>query len=178
MRIGTRLAAMGTAGIVAWGLAYGQSSSGQSFADRTETSRSETSRSDAVRVEATRAEKELFAAVNEARRNQGMAPLRWSDSLAAAARRHAAAMAEHREAQHGFEGEPSLAERVKQAGAHFVWLSENVTQGPKPEFIHTQFMHSSGHRANILDADMNSIGVGVVEQGGQLFAVEDFADLR
>ena len=107
-----------------------------------------------------------------------MAPLRWDESLASAARRHAAAMAEHRATQHAFEGEPSLSVRVKQTGAHFIWLSENVTQGPRPEFIHTQFMKSPGHRANILDADMNSIGVGVVEEGGQLFAVEDFADLR
>ncbi len=167
MRIRTRLAVMAMAGIVACGGAYGQS-----FTSRTEANRAE------ARPEEARAEKELFAAVNEARRSQGKAPLRWNDSLAAAARRHAAAMAEHRAAQHGFEGEPSLSVRVKQTGAHFVWLSENVTQGPKAEFIHAQFMKSPNHRVNILDADMNSIGVGVVQQDGQLFAVEDFADLR
>ena len=84
-------------------------------------------------------------------------------------------MAEHRSVQHGFEGEPSLSARVKQAGVHFSWLSENVTAGPDAEFIQPQFMQSPNHRANILDTDMNSIGVGVVERGGQLFAVEDFA---
>lgn len=168
MRIRTVLAAMAMAGIVACGGAYGQS-----FTGRTEASRAE-----AGRAEEARAEKELFAAVNEARRNLGKSPLRWNDSLAVAARRHAAAMAEHRSAQHGFEGEPSLSARVKQAGAHFMWLSENVTQGPKAELIHAQFMKSPNHRTNILDADMNSIGVGVVEEDGQLFAVEDFADLR
>ena len=168
MRIGTRLAAKAMAGIMACGLAYGQSFSDPPSSGRTE----------AVRSAAVQAERELFAAVNEARRNQGMSPLRWNESLAKAARRHAAAMAEHGSAQHGFEGERSLSVRVKQTGAHFVWLSENVTQGPKPDFIHTQFMKSPGHRANILDTDMNSIGVGVVEEGGQFFAVEDFADLR
>ncbi len=127
---------------------------------------------------AFRAEKELFAAVNQARRNQGMAPLHWNDSLAAAARHHAAVMAEHRSVQHGFEGEPSLPARVNQTGAHFSWLSENVTQGSGAESIHAQFMESPRHRANILDTDMNSVGVGVVERSGQLFAVEDFADLR
>ena len=125
-----------------------------------------------------RAERQLFASVNQARRADGLTPLRWDEGLAEAARRHARWMAQRGSAQHGFEGEPSLSVRVKEAGAHFRWLSENVTQGPRPEFIHTQFMHSSTHRANILDADMNSIGVGVVEEGGQLFAVEDFADLR
>ena len=125
-----------------------------------------------------RVERELFAAVNQARRAQGLTPLRWDESLAAAARRHAEAMAEHGSAQHGFEGEPSLSARVKQAGAHFSWLSENVIQGPSPEFIHTQFMKSPPHRANILDRDMDSIGVGVVEQGTQLFVVEDFSQAR
>jgi len=125
-----------------------------------------------------RAERELFASVNQARRAQGLAPLRWDESLAAAARRHAEVMAERGSAQHGFEGEPSLSARVKQAGVHFRWLSENVTRGPSPEFIHTQFMKSPPHRENILDRDMDSIGVGVVEQGGQLFAVEDFLQAR
>jgi uncharacterized protein YkwD len=158
---------MAMVGIAACGLSHTQS-----FAGRTDASRSEN------RPEEARAEQELFAAVNEARRNQGRVPLRWNDSLASAARRHAAAMAEHRSAQHGFDGEPSLSVRVKQEGAHFMWLSENVTQGPKAEFIHAQFMKSPNHRVNILDADMNSIGVGVVEVDGQMFAVEDFADLR
>jgi uncharacterized protein YkwD len=125
-----------------------------------------------------RAERDLFAAVNQVRRAQGLTPLRWDESLATAARRHAKVMAERGSAQHEFEGEPSLSARVKQAGAHFTWLSENVIQGPSTEFIHVQFMKSPPHRANILDRDMDSIGIGVVEQRGQLFAVEDLSQAR
>ena len=124
------------------------------------------------------AERDLFASVNQARRAQGLSPLRWNESLAVAARRHAEVMAERGTAQHAFEGEPSLSARVKLAGARFGWLSENVTQGPTPDFIHGQFMHSPSHRANILDIDMDSIGVGVVEHNGQLFAVEDFCQIK
>jgi uncharacterized protein YkwD len=125
-----------------------------------------------------RIERSLLSSVNEARRGQGLPPLRWDESLAAAARRHAAVMAEHGSAQHAFGGEPGLSARVKQTGAHFSWLSENVTQGPTSEFIHAQFMHSPSHRANIVDMDMNSIGIGVVERDGQLYAVEDFAQVN
>ncbi len=125
-----------------------------------------------------RAERNLFAAVNQARRAQGLTPLRWDESLATAARRHAKVMAERGSAQHGFEGEPSLSARAKQAGAHFSWLSENVIQGPSTEFIHARFMKSPAHRANILDRDMDSIGIGVVGQRGQLFAVEDLSQAR
>ncbi len=124
------------------------------------------------------AERELFAAVNQARRAQGLQPLRWDESLAEAARKHAKVMAERGSAQHGFEGEPSLSTRVKQAGAHFTWLAENVTQGPTPEYIHVQFMKSPPHRANVLDRDMDSIGIGVAEYHGQLFAVEDLSQAR
>lgn len=127
---------------------------------------------------AVRAERELYVSVNSVRHANGLPPLRWDDSLAVAARCHAQLMAEHQSAQHGFGGEPSLSVRVKLAGAHFSWLSENVIQGSSPEFIHRQFMNSPPHRANILDRDMDSIGVGVVQRRGQLFAVEDFSQSR
>ena len=153
MRIRTRLAAVAMVGIMLCWSAHGETAGLQ-------------------------AERELFASVNQARRAQGLAPLRWDEALAAAARRHAEVMAKHGSAQHGFEGEPSLSARAKQTGARFNWLAENVTQGPTPGFIHSQFMKSPPHRANIVDTDMDSIGVGVVEQGGQLFAVEDFAQAR
>ncbi|HKN70466.1 MAG TPA: CAP domain-containing protein [Terriglobales bacterium] len=157
VRIGTRLAAMTMVGILLGVMLCGPAYS---------------------QTPALRAERDLFAAVNQARRAQGLTPLRWDGSLATAARRHARVMAERRSAQHGFEGEPSLSARVKQAGAHFSWLSENVIQGPSTEFIHVQFMKSPPHRANILDRDMDSIGIGVVEQRGQLFAVEDLSQAR
>ena len=153
MRLVTRLAAAAIVGIVLCWSAYAE-------------------------APALRTERDLFASVTQARRAQGLSPLRWDETLATAARRHAQVMAEHGSAQHGFEGEPSLSVRVKQAGAHFTWLSENVIQGTSPEFIHSQFMKSPPHRANILDGDMDSIGVGVVERGGQLFAVEDFSQAR
>jgi uncharacterized protein YkwD len=124
------------------------------------------------------AEKELLAAVNHERKNYGLAPLRWDESLATAARHHAVVMARHGSAEHVFGDEPNLSARVKQAGIHFTWLSENVAQGPTADFIQSQFMHSSSHRANILDSDMNSIGVGVIERNHQLFAVEDFAQIH
>jgi uncharacterized protein YkwD len=121
------------------------------------------------------AERALYISVNHARQAQGLPALRWNQSLATAAIRHAEVMAERGTAQHGFEGEPDLRSRAKLAGVSFSSLSENVTQGPTPEFIHGQFMHSPPHRANILDTDMNSVGIGVVEKQGQLFAVEDFS---
>jgi hypothetical protein len=36
-------------------------------------------------------------------------------------------------------------------------------------------MNSPPHRANILDPELDSLGVAVVERNGELFAVQDFA---
>ena len=87
-------------------------------------------------------------------------------------------MAHKEELSHQFPGEPSLPSRVNKAGAHFVWLSENVALGSNPTVIHAAFVKSPTHRANILDTDMNVMGVGIVERNGQLFAVEDFSQGR
>jgi uncharacterized protein YkwD len=124
---------------------------------------------------ASAAELQLFASVNQARRAQGLPALRWNDALATAARRHAAIMAQKGSASHGFAGEPNLASRVTQAGVRFVWLSENVVQGSGLAAIQAEFMNSPIHRANMLDSDMDSIGIGIVERSGQFFAVEDFS---
>jgi uncharacterized protein YkwD len=124
------------------------------------------------------AESELLASVNRTRKAQGLPALKSSDALAIAARKHAAVMAQHGTAEHGYSGEPGMAARATQAGAKFSWLAENVCQGARVEDIEEEFLNSPKHRANMLDSDMDSIGVGVVERGGQLFAVEDFSKVK
>jgi uncharacterized protein YkwD len=121
-----------------------------------------------------RAERELLALVNQARQERGLAPLHWDESLATAARRHAELMAEHHSAQHAYPGEPNLSSRARAAGARFSWISENVVEGASAQAIHDSFMKSALHRANILDIDMDSVGIGVEEREGELYAVEDF----
>ena len=123
-------------------------------------------------------ERELFDATNRERSAHGLPALRWNDALAIAARKHASEMAHKDALSHQFPGEPSLPSRVKQAGGHFVWLSENVALGPSTSVIHTAFVKSPRHRANILDTDMNVMGIGIVERNGQLFAVEDFSQAK
>jgi uncharacterized protein YkwD len=124
------------------------------------------------------AERSLFNAVNQERKAHGLGALRWDDALADAARKHAQRMAAQGSMSHQFPGEPNLASRARGAGVHYTWLSENVDEGPNAATIHQSFMKSPLHRANILDTDMDSIGIGMVERSGQLFAVEDFAKAK
>jgi uncharacterized protein YkwD len=127
---------------------------------------------------ASAAEQQLFASVNRTRAAQGLPVLKWDEALATAARRHAGLMAQRAAAEHVFLGEPSLPSRVTRAGAHFVTLAENVVLGSGVPAIQAEFLRSPNHRANILDPDMDSCGVGVVERGGQFFATEDFSKAK
>jgi len=127
---------------------------------------------------ASSSERKLFTAVNRERELQGLPPLHWDPALAAAARLHAREMAEHRSISHQFYGEPSLAARATKAGSRFTALAENVAQAPSAAEVHRLWMNSSPHRANILDPQMNAIGIAVAERDGEMFAVEDFSRAR
>ncbi len=123
----------------------------------------------------TVAEQYLFAAANEARANQGLSPLRLDPVLTEASALHAREMANHAAISHQFDGEPELATRGANAGAHFSLISENVGEAPSSVIIHDLWMHSPGHRANLLDPNVDSIGIAIVTRNNQLYAVEDFA---
>jgi uncharacterized protein YkwD len=131
-----------------------------------------------AQTHATPPERYLFEAANRERRAVGLHPLEWNEPLAAAARAHAQAMARHNLVSHRVPGEAALPGRAAKAGAHFSWLSENIVQSRDAAGAHSEFMKSAAHKANLLDADMNAVGIGVVERRGQLFVVEDFAQRR
>lgn len=122
-----------------------------------------------------RAERQLLAATNREREAHGLQALRWNAALAEAARRHAELMVEHQTISHQFAGEPSLPTRATQAGVQFSALAENVAEAPNYQEIHNLWMHSPGHRANILDPNLTSIGIAVAASNGEFYAVQDFS---
>ena len=124
------------------------------------------------------AEQQLLQLVNRERKAHGLRTLKADDALANAARKHASRMAEQGRTAHQFPGEPNQMARARAAGAHFSWLSENVDEGTNAVSIHQSFMKSPLHRANILDRDMDSVGIGIVGRNGHLFAVEDFSKAK
>jgi len=121
------------------------------------------------------AQRILLDSVNAERKAQGIPPLAWDEALALAARGHAAEMARQNSVAHVLPGEPSLPSRATRAGAKFTWLSENVVSASNVNNAQAQFMKSPAHRANILDPDMDRIGIGVAQRGGQVFVVQDFS---
>ena len=119
--------------------------------------------------------KRLFDSANRERAERKLPLLKWDESLARAAHKHAELMAEHDLLEHRMPGEADLATRAHDAGASFSHITENIAMGASAETFHDGWMNSPGHRANILDHDVDSIGIAVVEGEVDLYAVEDFA---
>ncbi len=120
------------------------------------------------------AEQYLQEAADQERAERNLPPLRRDLALVAAARQHALEMVQHNTISHQFAQEPDLAARGAAAGAKFSLISENVAESPSAVKIHTAWMNSEGHRHNLLDPNVDSVGIAVIARGHQLFAVEDF----
>jgi uncharacterized protein YkwD len=129
----------------------------------------------------TSAERALFDGANRERVAQGLQPLRWDDALANAAREHAIRMAQRNTLSHQFPGELPLQDRARLAGARYTVIAENVAEGPTADMIHSSWMHSPPHRANLLAPQLTALGVAVAvvtdkrTGAATLFAVQDFS---
>jgi hypothetical protein len=125
----------------------------------------------------TIAEQYLLAAANQERAARGLPLLDRDPQLARAAAQHAQAMAAHASISHQFPGESELSSRGAAMGVAFSLISENVAEAPGAVQIHDMWMHSPGHRANLLDPEVDVVGIRVIARQGELYAVEDFAKL-
>lgn len=121
------------------------------------------------------AAEQLMALANQSRAEQGAGKLQWDEGLAAAARDHCLRMAAEGPIAHRYGGEDDLSTRAGKAGAHFDLIEENVAVGPNAAEIHDEWMHSPGHRANLLNPDVNRVGIAVVAVRGVLYATADYA---
>jgi uncharacterized protein YkwD len=121
------------------------------------------------------ADEQIVALANQARAQTGAGPLQWDPALAAAALYHCRRMVTEGPISHRYGGEPDLAFRAGQAGAHFGLIEENVAIGPSAGGIHEEWMNSPGHRTNLLNPEVDRIGVAVISSRGVLYAVADYA---
>jgi hypothetical protein len=105
--------------------------------------------------------------LNEQRARRGLAPLRNELRLQLAAQRYVGEMVEQRFFDHVDPGGLDPQDRILMAGypATNAWTGENLAYGTGPEGapaeIVDRWMHSPGHKENILRAAFTEIGIGV-----------------
>src|SRR5436309_10548060 len=123
----------------------------------------------------TQMEQQILEWTNEERAKVNAPPLKWNNRLALAARLHSDEMANHKELTHQLKGEPPFTQRLSERGAKFSGAAENVGYADSAEELQSGWMHSAGHRANLLNPVYTEMGVGIVRAGNRLWATEDFA---
>lgn len=121
-------------------------------------------------------EDRVLELTNEQRRSNGCRPLKASNQLRKAARRHTITMAQARVMSHQLPGEAKFSARITRAGYRgWSLVAENIARGfSSPESVTTAWMNSPSHRHNILNCRLRELGVGVVLEGDQLWWTQDF----
>jgi uncharacterized protein YkwD len=101
------------------------------------------------------------AGLNAERARNGRGPLVGSPQLVAAAQAHAQDMATNGYFSHSGRNGSTLRTRAEAAGYRGCTLAENIAAGqPTEAAVLAAWMASSGHRANILNADVTQYGLG------------------
>jgi hypothetical protein len=116
----------------------------------------------------------LLTLINNARAQAGLQALQPDERLGGAATNHAQIMAQKGQLSHQFPGEPDLAGRLG-AQLRLDQAGENVVYDVTVQGAHDAFMGSAPHRTNVLNGAYDSVGIGIVENGGVIYVVEDFA---
>lgn len=122
----------------------------------------------------------MLEQVNEVRDDEGLAPLRSADDVTEVAERWSATMAADQHMRHN----PAFAEEICCWGLatenvawsepHRLWRPGDPVERITDE-LHIALLNSPGHRANLLDADVDEIGIGVyVDAQGSVWITQNF----
>jgi uncharacterized protein YkwD len=109
---------------------------------------------------------DVVTLTNQQRSRHGLAPLVLEHRLAAAAQAHTDHMVARDFFAHDSPDGQTVADRVTAAGYRYSVVAENIAAGQRtPAEVVDGWMHSPGHRANILNPDVRQIGVGLNHLG-------------
>jgi uncharacterized protein YkwD len=128
----------------------------------------------------------VYDAINAARHDAGLRPLRWNAGLQTSAHRHNQAMASANTLSHQTPGEADLGTRESNAGVTWWWAAENIAMSStltQQSALDLEAMMlnerppDDGHRQNILAGNADSVGVDVMFDNthDRLWLTEDFA---
>jgi uncharacterized protein YkwD len=123
-------------------------------------------------------ESKIVKCANSQRKKHGLAKLKLAAPLAKAARRHARNMLNKGFFDHVDPGGKSPQDRVDAIDRGRWAVGENIAAGyPDVKATCSGWMHSAGHRANILNPAYTHMGAGYAEgeKGYGRYYVQDFA---
>ncbi len=128
----------------------------------------------------TALEHKILELTNEERKKHGLKPLIWNEQLAQIARAHSKDMAKRGFFSHDNPDGQTPFDRIKADGIKYWVAAENIAAGQaSPEKAIEEWMNSEGHRKNILNPDLQELGVGLARGGKYgIYWTQNFAALR
>ena len=125
-------------------------------------------------------EQRIFQSINQVRQENRLPPLKWSAKIAERARSHSSRMVTQRFFSHQDPQFGDPGHRLRMAGITWRLCGENIFEeegerDPVRSAVQ-QWMHSAGHRRNILTRGFTQTGVGVaIRRDGTYFITQMFA---
>lgn len=111
-------------------------------------------------------EAQLISLINMERTKRGLVALQYNPALSKAAQLHANDLVARNYFSHKGKNGSSVGDRVRAQGYAFCVVSENLSGGyPTVQKAMEGWMESKGHRANILNAQVRDVGIGVAAGG-------------
>lgn len=105
---------------------------------------------------------QLAAGLNAQRRANGLGPLQYNEELGRAAMRHACDMQANGFFDHHGSDGSNHDQRVQRTGYRPCFSAENLAFGyPQPATVVDGWMHSPGHRRNMLAPQARDFGIGL-----------------
>ena len=126
-------------------------------------------------------ESRIFERVNAERSKAGLPQLSYNNTMQKYARMKSQDMGvrnyfDHKDPQGNLITAKMKADGVNYMawGENIAYISGNLSADALAEQFMTNWMNSSGHRANILSTNFSSIGVGVYKIGNKVYATQEF----
>ena len=123
----------------------------------------------------------IFNKVNEERTKVGVSKLTYNATMQKYARIKSQDMGDNNYFSHEDLNGNLITTQMKNDGVSYKAWGENIAYisgvsdaNALAEQFMTQWMNSSGHRANILSTNFSSIGVGVYKIGNKVYATQEF----
>ena len=117
---------------------------------------------------------ELLKDINRIRRNNGLNKVKELSKLSQASYQHSKDMAENNFFSHLSSKKENPSQRLKNSGIRFEKILENISQASKLCLAHNDILESPGHLNNLLDREINKIGLGIYQKNGLIYLTEDF----
>lgn len=111
---------------------------------------------------------QVLTLVNQERAKAGLSALKTNSTITAAANKRAQETVQS--FSHTRPNGTSFSTVLKEYGVSYRTAGENIAYGQKtPQEVVTAWMNSPGHRANILNGNFGTIGIGVYQSGNTYY---------